>query len=214
MSGFRLCTKLLAEFGKGNLAGSQVHDIAVAAREDGWAPGDPLADRLVSAGSFGEHRNHLVRDIVRAAEEHGMVCSKASPYEVTLSTGGVALVYLPHEAIPAMIKDTDISRWVLPPGDTGPLAAQLQQWGQNPDVAFEGDLGAVPILGMHCDGVQYTASIRAGGGRSVIVGSFNVISAQNAADLHKRHPFFLLRKRRLLGVKKQHARFDWTRLPM
>ena len=141
----------------------------------------------------------MADDIIKAAELAGLV-HPAEPYEVELSTGGNALVYLPHEFLPAMLRDGDASRWCLSPellagGQT--LAGLLQEWARHTDVEFEGDLSVVPVVGLHCDGVQYNASIRAGGSRSIVVASMNVISAAAASDKGRRQPLFVLRKERL-----------------
>jgi hypothetical protein len=197
-----LCIKLLQLYGRGEIAATTVRDIAAAAWTDGWGRGNPLAARLASAGAAGVHRNHIARDIIRAADAAGLVSSMCMPYEVDISTGGKALLYLPHEAMPMMIQGTSLTRWCLPRAafDRGdPLAEQVARWCRDEDVGFHGDPATIPVIGLHCDGVQYTASIRAGTAKSMIVGAFNFVTAQGAADVLKRHPFFVLRSTRYLG---------------
>jgi hypothetical protein len=124
----------------------------------------------------------------------------AEPYEVAISTGGKALVFLPHEFVPAMIQGSAISEWCLSPEDIAGgqgLAGVLREWATHPDVELDGDLSEVLVLGMHADGVQYNASIRAGGGRSLVVGSMNIVSAADPKRKHRRQPLFVLKKGRL-----------------
>jgi len=71
----------------------------------------------------------------------------------------------------------------------------------------------VPILGLHCDGVTYTTGIRAGGSRSVIVASINVVSGQSKAIRGRRHLLFIVGKKKLCdcgcaGFHTFNALFD------
>ena len=77
------------------------------------------------------------------------------------------------------------------------MAKLLANWARHSDVDFQGDQGTVPVLGFHCDGVQYTSSKKAGSSRSIVAGSINFISAASAELRHKRQPLFMLRKARL-----------------
>jgi hypothetical protein len=199
MSGQHLSRLLLKLFAQGQLAGTTVFDLAAAAWEDGWGRLDPLATSLVRAGQGGKKRSLIAKHIIQAAEAAGLVCSKAIPYEVGISTGGTALVCLPHEFYPSMVANKGLKNLCLDAEalDVGTgLAKLLKDWAENQSVEFSGDLSEVGILGLHCDGVQYTSSVRAGGARSVVVGSMNVISAGNAVR-HLRKPLFVLRKTRL-----------------
>ena len=78
-----------------------------------------------------------------------------------------------------------------------PLGRLLRAWAEHRDVQYRGDLSEVRVLGVHADGVQYTSSQRSGGQRSVIAGSFTIISAQRQEVRQKRHPIFVIRKKRL-----------------
>ena len=152
----QLSKLLLKLFAKGDLAGTQVHDLAAAAWEDGWGRQDAFARQLVSAGRAGRRRNQMADDIIKAAESAGLV-HPAEPYEVDISTGGQALVFLPHEFVPSMIQGSDTSQWCLSPEDIAGgqgLAGVLRQWAAHRDVALDGDLSEVLVLGMHADGVQ------------------------------------------------------------
>ena len=64
-----LSRKLIRLFAKGELSATTVHDLAVSAWEDGWGRHDPLARKLVRAGSGGTNRSHIANDILAAAEE-------------------------------------------------------------------------------------------------------------------------------------------------
>jgi hypothetical protein len=55
----------------------------------------------------------------------------------------------------------------------------------------------VPIFGVHSDGVQYTSTNRAGGAKSLLVASWNVISASSPKVRNLRQPLFVIRKARL-----------------
>jgi hypothetical protein len=200
MTGQNLSRLLLKLFSKGELSGAQVWDLASAAYADGWGQGDSLARRLVSTGSAGRKRSHIARDIIKVAEAEGLVSSKAQPYEFNIATGGTCSIFLPHEFYQAITEGGDVSQWCLSPeivaGQQG-LAALLREWADDMSVQFAGDLSSVGVLGLHCDGVQYTSTMRAGGAKSILVGSLNVISAASAELRYKRQPLFVLRKKRL-----------------
>ena len=110
-------------------------------------------------------------------------------------------MFLPHEFYPAwMNKHGTVSDWcfaaeLLEAGEGVP--GLLRDWAEHQDVHFEGDLSKVGVLGFHCDGVQYTSSMRAGGAKSTVVGSMNVISPAASNLRHQRHPLFALREARL-----------------
>ena len=109
-------------------------------------------------------------------------------------------MYLPHEILSDMVARSDMARWCLTPDQLSErqgLGKLLTDWGDHPDVEFAGDLGSVAILGMHMDGVQYTASMRAGEAKSILVASFNVVSAQGPDNKRIRQPLFVIRKSRL-----------------
>ena len=199
MAGQNLSRLLLKLFAKGELAGTQVFELASAAWLDGWGREDELARKLVRAGDGGRARSHIAADIIKAAESMGLVCSSALPYQVNLSTGGHVLMFLPHEFFPAMTAEFGHEQVCLSQealnSEQG-LAQLLKQWARHPDVDYAGDLAQVGVLGLHCDGVQYTSSTRAGGARSILVGSMNIISSDDTIR-HKRQPVFVLRKPRL-----------------
>jgi hypothetical protein len=200
MSGYHLSRHLLKLFGKGELSGTQVFDIAEAAWSDGWGRTDELARKLVRAGDGGRSRNHIARDIIAAAESMGLVSSSAAPYILDIATGGHVLLFLPHEFYPSMVQDLGIGKCCMSQEtlDSGNgIARLLKDWAQHADVGCDlGELPAVGVLGMHCDGVQYTSSTRAGGSRSILVGSVNIISGDGEVK-NKRQPLFVLRKTRL-----------------
>jgi hypothetical protein len=202
MGGQKLGRLLLKLFSKGELAGTVVWELASAAFLDGWGHDDPLARKLVNCGSAGRARNKIAGHIVKVAESEGLICSKAQPYIFPISTGGNCSVFLPHEAYQAMTEGTELSSWCLSPAELQRgqgLAKLLKDWAEHMDVQFEGDLSQVGVAGIHCDGVQYTTTIRAGGSRSILTGSMNIVSAESAAIKHKRQPLFVLRKSRLCG---------------
>jgi hypothetical protein len=180
MAGSHLSRLLLKLFASGELSGTQVQELAAAAWQDGWGRDNLLSGMLVRAGSSGRVRNKMANDVIAAAESAGLMCSKALPYRVRLSTGGYVLLFLPHEFYPAMLNEFGHGQMCFGTealeADQG-LPKLLKDWARHRDVQFGGDLTTVGVLGMHCDGVQYTSSMRAGGARSVVAGSMNVVSA-------------------------------------
>jgi hypothetical protein len=200
MTGQALSRLLLKLFSKGELSGTQVWELASAAYIDGWGHGDSLATRLVAAGSSGRKRSHIARDLIKVAEAEGLVSSKAQPYEFSISTGGKCSIFLPHEFYQTLTDDVDLAQWCMSPEDIAGrkgLAGLLHEWAADLAVQYTGDLSTVGVLGIHSDGVQYTSTVRAGGSRSILVGSLNVISAASAELRSKRQPLFVLRKTRL-----------------
>jgi hypothetical protein len=201
MSDCQLGRLLVKLFAKGDLAGTTVHDLASAAWLDGWGHNSPLARKLVKAGAQGKARNKIAQAIVKAAESEGLVCSKALPYKVGLSTGGEALVFLPHEFYPQMVQDLGLQVLCLPReslDEQHGLPKLLREWAKHEDVCFSGDLSTVGVLGIHCDGVSYSSSVRAGASRTVLAASMNVVSATEDVR-RRRQPLFVLRKARLCG---------------
>ena len=141
----------------------------------------------------------MAKDIIKAAESEGFVCTKAIPYKFDIATGGEILMWLPHEWYPHMVNDLGFSELCLSAqtlSEGEGLARLLHTWAVNDDVQFAGELSEVGVLGLHCDGVQYTSSMRAGGARSIIVGSMNVRSSCDRVR-QKRQPLLLIRKSRL-----------------
>jgi len=195
-----LSRKLIALFAKGELSATTVHDIAVSAWEDGWGRNDPLARKLVRAGSDGTNRSHMANDIIAAAEAEGLVCSRAKSYEVEISTGGTVAMFLPHEFYTDLISSSNLEDWVFSDEELAMgigLSGQLIEWARDPDVNLQAPLKSVGVMGLHCDGVQYNASVRAGAAKSLLVAAVNMVSAPSVRNRHKRQPLFLLRKDRL-----------------
>jgi hypothetical protein len=109
-------------------------------------------------------------------------------------------VFLPHEFYPAMIAESGHLQWCFSAGDLAQdhgIPKLLKDWALHPDVAFNGDLSMVAVLGMHADGVQYNKAIRAGQGRSIYVASMNVVSATTEQGRALRQPLWVLRKDRM-----------------
>ena len=129
---------------------------------------------------------------------HGVMSTTAKPYKLKLQDDDEVDMFLPHEIYTALAKD-DTSPCCLPSdilaGDT--LGKVMHEWSMHPDVNFTGDLGTVGALGFHCDGVPYTSSMRAGGAKSVVIASLNVVSAAEERNRQRRFPLFVLRKARL-----------------
>lgn len=197
---------LLKLYAQGELTGTQVQQMASAAWEDGWGRGDAIAGRLRALGSGGTHVGNITRNLMALARQHNLLSSGAHPYQVQLpGNQGKVGVFLPHEVAFHIARPG----LTLTPGQVAeePLGRLLQDWGRHGEVNFQGALSEVIVIGLHADGVAYTSSVRAGGQRSIIVGSWNVLSAQDAGDRHQRHVLFILQKDRLCscGCQGYHS---------
>jgi hypothetical protein len=200
MSGDNLCKQLMLLFAKGELSATTVREVATAAWNDGWGRNNSMARKLVQAGHFGRRRGEVLSDVIAAAFSEGYVCSKCHPYDVEISTGGTVPVFLPHEFYPAMVAESGHIGWCFSAGDMAQdhgIPKLLKDWARHPDVAYNGDLSMVAVLGMHADGVQYNRAIRAGQGRNIYVASMNVVSATTAEGRALRQPLWVLRKDRM-----------------
>ena len=162
-----------------------------------------MAHTLAKPGVDRRTSRNVARDIISAAREFGLMCTAAEPYMVELPDGKGSLpVFLPHEVYPPMLAKGSYPAWCLgqdsmdAEAGLGPL---LARWAAHGDVNFGGDLLNVGILGMHCDGVAYTSSLRAGSCRKILVSSWNVSSSSAEAGRNQRQPYFVIRKARLCG---------------
>ena len=193
-----LSKELLRLFALGELSGTAVQSLANSAWKHGWGRKCRLARSLAKAGVWGKTSGNILRDIMMATILHGVMSTTAKPYKLKLQDDAEVDMFLPHEIYTALAKD-DTSPWCLPSdilaGDTS--GKVMHEWSTHPDVNFTGDLGTVGALGFHCDGVQYTSSMRAGGAKSVVIASLNVVSAAEERNRQRRFPLFVLRKARL-----------------
>ena len=194
---------LLREFAKGTLTATQVQSLAGAAWADRWGRGCGLSHRLAHAGASGRHGGNCLRDILKAADQAGLMQGMSKPYIIQApgAKGRVIdiTMYLPHEALFYLVQNDggDVETWCLTEeqiqSEVG-LGRVLREWLDHPDVSQGLNPRRCAIIGMHCDGVQYTSTMRAGGAKSVLVCPFNVISAQQKQRRMKRHLFCLVRK--------------------
>ena len=165
-----LATILMRMFATGELSGAAVQRIAHAAWRDGRGNNvDGLPQKLAKAGQWGIHAGNIARDIFRAAKSYNLMSSSASPYEVTLSNGHAVKLFLPHELFYHKTRrHGGVADFLLPEEDFAAedgLGSLLRDWATHRDVDFQGDPRQVVALGLHCDGVQYTSTNRAGGVR-------------------------------------------------
>jgi hypothetical protein len=139
------------------------------------------------------------RNLFLIVERSDLLASAVQPYATRLPDGSDLDVYLPHEIYPS-VANNDPSSWCLSSeqvqSDQG-FGSLLREWSTHPDVQFGGDLAKVAILGFHADGVQYTSSLRAGSGRSMLVASLNVVSGKEDGIRARRFPLFVLGKGRM-----------------
>ena len=183
-----------------------MQSLAAAAYADGWARDCEVAQRIARAGSNGRNKQHIYRAIIEAAKAAGLLGSLARPYVVRVPGPGGSYnditIFLPHEQLlnaimgnpqgiaPFCLTEEQLSS----ASGLGPL---LQRWSRHADVNLDPLPDNVPIIGLHCDGVTYTSGIRAGGSRSAVVGSINVVSGRSKAIRGQRHLFFVLGKKKL-----------------
>ena len=199
----QLSLALLRAYATGELPATSVRRLAAAAREDGWGDGSDLAERIATAGNSGQLPGNISRDVLKATALAGLLSSGSSPYEVAIpGETKPAKIMLPHEVLcHAVAKSGGMEPWTLNQQELqeGRLGRLLRNWANHDDVQYTGPLDDVGIVGLHMDGVQYTTSNRAGGARSVVVCSINVVSAKTPKLKNQRFPIFVLRKARLCG---------------
>jgi hypothetical protein len=195
-----LSSLLLRYFAKGELAGTQVYDLAAAAFSDGWGHDDPLSRKLVDVGGGGRYRFRMAKEILGLCESYGIVSQTVHAYQFPLSTGGTVSTFLPHEVFAAHAASNDPDSLCFPPdvfASGKGLAGTLARWATHPDVEFRGDISKVTVLGLQADAVQSTSSVRAGGARNIVVVSMNIASAGDIALRSQRMPLMVVKKSRL-----------------
>jgi hypothetical protein len=120
---------------------------------------------------------------------------------VTIHDGSRVQVFLPHEIVQKFIPSDELVDWCfsvedLQSSDDG-FARELKQWARHHDVGLPEDvLPRVVVAGIHADAVQYTSSLRAGSGRSLLVCSMNILSGKDDRARARRFPLFVLGKHR------------------
>ena len=134
----------------------------------------------------------------------GLMSSMARPYLAKVpGVGGqeiVARLFLPHEGLHELTGTRALSEWTLPQETlVHPtcLARLVTQWTVHQDVTSHPDPANVIAIGMHADGVQYTSTMRAGGAKSIIVMSWNAISARAVGDRAQRRLLTVIAKSQL-----------------
>ena len=194
-----LVFELLKLCSEGSLPATTVQRVAAAAYADGWGQGDDVASRLAKAGFSGKYLANCQRDILRLSKSVGLDEDTPEPYfiDVPSSGGGTRQVgvFLPHEQYQLLVGRYGLDACRLSDSDwnsdeaMGPL---LRRWGDHPDVQL--DCRDIGMLGIHADGVSYSSSSRVGSSRSVLVASWNLISAPADSLRGRRCMFFVLSK--------------------
>lgn len=169
-----------------------------------WGHDDELAKRLVRCGAQGSHSGHVLKSVLVAANRAGLMSSHARPYLAEIpGAGGVNIVvrlFLPHEGLFELVGNSALSEWTLAPEElTSPtgLGGLMAKWVAHPDVSSHPNPGSVVAIGLHADGVQYTSTMRAGGAKSILVMSWNAVSARGVGDRAQRRLLAVLAKSRL-----------------
>ena len=194
-----LTFQLLQLFAEVVLPATTVQTIAAAAWEDGWGRGDPIAERLKGLGTNGKFPGNSLRDLLRLVKRLGIGDATPEPYYVTVKTASGAErqvgAFLPHEQLAILVErhGLDAFRLSAPAwsSDTG-LGRLVKSWGDAPEIQVDGR--DVCAIGFHADGVSYTTTQRAGNSKSVLVASWNVISAPHEAHRGRRALFFAMAK--------------------
>ena len=194
-----LAHELLTLFSKGEVSASTVQSLAHSARCDGWGKHNKLASQLASASTQGKHSGNVNRDIIRAARAAGLLSSSAQPYIIELPDHTTLDIFLPHEAYYKMVEVDGLESFCLAETDTSQpeLAALITEWMGHREVDIRDPVSTVAALGLHCDGVPYTHSVRPGGSKSVFACSMNVISSASDKTRANRQPIFCLQKERV-----------------
>jgi hypothetical protein len=192
-----LTLQMLKLFAEGGLPATTVQKLAHAAWQDGWGHGDDLAVKLKGVGSSGTQPGNALRDLLRVTKHLGI--GTPEPYLVKVKAAGgedrEVAVFLPHEQVPLAIgrAGLDAYRLSAEAWDSGSgLAELMRAWGDSPEVAM--DTRDVLAIGLHADGVCYTANQRPGATKSVLAAAWNIISAESPANRGRRHLFFALAK--------------------
>ena len=186
---------LLRLMARGDIAAVTVQEIAAAAYVDGWGNDKDFATRLSRVGASGKYKGNVLRDIMSLAEQLGVCASSAKPYYIEIPDGHTLPIFLPHEIMAQFVKTLGgLEQLTLSPQDLGAeegLGKLVRDWCSAPDVNLDSGPDSVIACGMHCDGVAYSSSIRAGATKSVNVCSINCISAKSDKLKHNRCPCFL-----------------------
>ena len=190
---------LLKLFAEGGLPAKTVQKLAAAAWSDGWGVDNEMAERLAGLGTDGTYPGNCLRDLLRMSKDIGIVGSTPEPYMVSVKTSGGGYrnvgVFLPHAELAVSVQTHGIDAFRLSAAawDSGNvLGAMLRDWGDSPHIQVEAR--DVIAIGLHADGVSYSASQRAGSSRSVLACAWNAISAELPANRGRRHLFFAMAK--------------------
>ena len=200
-----LAVLLLQLLARGELPATRVAEIAAAAWRDGWGRNDPLATDLARLFETN-HKQNMLRRVIAAATRAGFMNQAAKPYETKVrGPGGSEMtqeIFLPSEIYYHETKNAggNLQPWCLSPAelasDSG-LGRTMREWCEDPQVNVTEHQDRVAAFGLHADGATYTTTNRAGGTKSVIVCSMNIISASDKSRRGKRHLLFVISKKKL-----------------
>eukprot|EP00959_Pyramimonas_sp_CCMP1952_P062629 1309466-Pyramimonas_sp.AAC.1 len=132
------------------------------------------------------------------AEIHQIVDQLPQPYKVQAAgpagTTRDHLVFLPHETLDHYVSVGTCMTFSDDQLRGSPLGRLVTEWCQHFDVQLPVDrAGSVIPVGLHGDGVQCTTTMRAGGAKSIVAISFNVL-AGGLATLKKRFMISVISK--------------------
>ena len=188
---------LLQMFAAGELSGRQIQMVAAAIEADGMTTTCELLPKFARAGLHGVYSGNVLRDVLNACRSVGLMASVCKPYVFRAGLNNhIVEMFLPHELLTMLkLNHGHIEKMCM---DAGELAASdglgslLRTWAD--EVGFDGDVSECPVVGMHCDGVNYGSSLRAGQQKSVVCASMNVISSKVPELRHHRHPLYVVHK--------------------
>jgi hypothetical protein len=191
---------LLKGFAEGLLPATMVQKIAEAATRDGWALDDPVAQRLGKIGSSGKYQGNCLRDLKRIVTAIGLNEVTPEPYYMKVrGKGGSEIkipVILPHETLALAVQKHGLDAYRMNDtawATTTGLSATLRGWAETQEMPGRD----VIAVGVHADGVSYSGTQRVGHQKSVLVASFNAISAPLPKDRGRRHLYFAVSKARV-----------------
>ena len=187
-----LTYQLLKLFAEGVLPATAVQSLAGAAFKDGWGSGDAVAEKLAELGSGGRRPSNVLRDLLRLSRRIGVAEVMPEPYAVRVpgpnGSHRNVNVFLPHEQAHMTITKDGVEKFRASDrdwqGGVG-VAGLVQRWSADAGIDPARDVLAV---GLHADGVSYTATQRVGQSRSAAVSAWNFFTP--AAD-HARGQRFL-----------------------
>ena len=172
-----LVFQLLKLFSEGGMSATTLQILCAAAVDDGWGADDVIAQKLAGLGSRGKQPQNALRDLTRMITREGLMAPEAYLVKVPgpKQSERTLSVCPPHEYLHKIVEEHGLEPYVctnqLWSADIG-VGKLLREWGDRIGVDSRRAVG----IGLHADGVSYSATQRVGTNRSAAVGAWNCIS--------------------------------------